>query len=112
MTVKLDILQAFCKTEIVIDWHEHEELVPFFMKALENYRPDLTWYDHAKPSEKPMSCETQDHYFLNVDQENGCLFSDGEGYLKLELPNTPIIPIIDAFINAELPDFTRLLDLL
>lgn len=112
MTVKLDILQAFCKTKIVIDWHEHEELVPFFMEALENYRPDLTWQDKAKPSEKHLSCETEDCYFLDVDQENGYLYNDGEGYLELELPNTPIIPIINVFINTELPDFTRILDLL
>lgn len=112
MTVKPDILQAFCNTEIVIDWHEHDELVPFFMEALEKYKPDLTWHDKVKPSGKPMSCETQDYYFLNIDQENGYLFNDGEGYLELELPNTPIIPIIDAFVSAELPDFTHLLDLL
>lgn len=112
MTVKPDILQAFCNTEIVIDWHEHEELVPFFMEALENYKPDLTWHDKVKPSEKPLSCETDIYYFLNIDQENGYLFNDGDGYIELELPNAPIIPIIDVFINPELPDFTNLLDLL
>lgn len=112
MTVKPDILQAFCNTEIVIDWHEHEELVPFFMEALEKYEPDLTWHDKVKPSEKPMSCEMEINHFLNVDQENGYLFNDGNSYLELELPNTPIIPIIDVFVDTELPDFTRLLDLL
>ena len=112
MTVKPYILQAFCNTEIVIDWHEHEELVPFFMEALEKYKPDITWYDKAKPSEKPLSCETEKFHFLNVDQEIGYLFNDGTRYLELELPNTQIIPIIDVFATEELSDFTCLLDLL
>lgn len=112
MNVKPDILEAFCNTEIVIDWHEHEHLVPFFMEALEEYRPDITWSDGRKPSDRPLSCGTDTAYYLNYDQENEHIFSDDDTYLELELSEIPIIPIIHVFDNTEPPDYSHLLDLL
>ena len=105
MTVKLDILQAFLDTNIVIDWTTNEELLSAFLEALEDYDPDTLWGSGCHPTE-----QKPNEQYLNID--NGTLYADNKHYLEDYLSEIPIIYIEDAFENIVASDFTSVLDLL
>ena len=113
MIIKEEVLQDFYNRQLVIDWHEDEELVPYFMQALSNYVPDLTWNDGIPLLDRQLSIHNNNNrLYLNVDLDNGGVFADDEDYIALELDGVPIIPISEAFTDMELPDLTPILSLL